>query len=104
MAELFKDGFDTSNPLTLKWDSKTGFGFVTGVFGTGKGVSQGVATKTLPGNYVTLIQSVHFNTGDLTATVIFEWRDAGSAQCDLRMDGTGALFFTRNGTTIGSVA
>src|SRR5689334_183651 len=107
MTMLVVDGFDHQNPMTLKWDSVSGFNYTTGVFGTGKALgntNSGSATKTLPSNYATLFQSDHFNTGNLSAVIIFQWMDAASNQVELRMDATGGLFFTRNGTAIGSTA
>lgn len=113
MTMLFMDGFDylTSGNLILKWDSTTGAGLSTtstGVYGRGKMVSNGAngstLTKTLPSNIVTGFQGFHFFYGTTVAQTICEFRETGAAQCDIRVDATGHLFATRNGTTIGSVS
>lgn len=105
---IFEDGFDyiTVANSTRKWDNATGT-LVTGVYGVGSAV-QGLIqrTETLPTSYVTGFMSFHYYTDVLTSnpSVICAVLDAGTAQCDLRIDATGKLFFTRNGTTIGSVS
>lgn len=111
MAMQFMDGFDylTIANLSLKWDnSPAGWSLVTGVYGAGKAAAIGsgsALTKTLASNFATGMVAFHMQTGaSLSAQVIFAWRDAGTIQVDLRMDGTGAFFFTRNGTAIGSTS
>jgi hypothetical protein len=102
---LFMDGFDylTVADLTMKWDTTSG-SLQTGVYGYGKCLKGFAQTATLGSNVVTGGQSFHFYTGTLTASTVCEFRETGSAQCDLRYDSSGTLFFTRNGTTIGVVA
>lgn len=106
MAMQFMDGFDylTIANLGLKWDVGSG-ALVTGVYGAGKAVQAPSNTKTLPSNFVTGMQGFHWFSGtSLTAAIIAQYLDAATTQVELRMDATGALFFTRNGTTIGSVS
>jgi hypothetical protein len=95
-------GFDEQD--YLDWDNSSG-SFVTGAYGVGfalQGPSNQV--KTLSANYTTAFIAFHYFTQTLGAQTIFGFRDAGTAQTDLRIDGSGGLFFTRNGTTLGSVS
>jgi hypothetical protein len=106
MAMDFMDGFDylTAANLGLKWDNSSGT-LVTGAYGFGKGLQNPNQTKTLGANYATGMVGFHWFSGTtLAASLIHKWLDAGSQQVELRQDATGAPYFTRNGTTIGSVA
>ena len=104
---IFMDGFDylATGSGGLKWDGNYNT-LVTGVYGNGKAInnmSSGI-TKTLGANFVTAFFGFHFNPGSpIAAGTLCAWLDGGTIQVDLRLDATGALFFTRNGTTIGSV-
>src|ERR1700734_3440969 len=105
----FIDGFDylTIANMGLKWDnSPSSYSLVTGAYGKGKAIvpSSGASlTKTLSQNFTSTANSAfHVFVSTLAADVIHVWQDTGSNQCDLRMDATGALFFTRNGTQVGS--
>jgi len=102
---IFLDGFDylTAANFNLKWDSFSGAALQTGIFGVGKATTLGTGTKTLGSNFVTGFNGWHFYTGPGGAQVIHRWRDAGTDQVTLNLDATLALFFTRAGTTIGSV-
>ena len=104
-AMIFLDGFDylIAANFNLKWDSFSGAALQTGVYGIGQATTLGTGTKTLGANFVTGMNGFHFYTGPLAAQTIHQWKDAATIQVDLRTDATGALFFTRNGTTIGSV-
>lgn len=110
MAMKFMDGFDylitTNNGL--KWDSAPIGTLLPGVYGNGKCINLGTGaglTKTLPTNFVTGMMGFHFSIPSIAASrSICAFLDAGVDQVDLRTDTTGALFFTRNGTTIGSVS
>lgn len=46
--------------------------------------------------------AVYYNS--VTASIVMAFTNAGAAQCDLRLDSSGHMFFTRNGTTIGSTS
>lgn len=102
---LFWDGFDylTGGNDTRKWDNDGGSA-TTGVYGVGSARRVGGQKKTLSTNYSELYASFHFYTENLSAATVYLLRDAGTAQCDLRMNSSGALFFTRSGTTLGSPA
>src|ERR1700758_1531199 len=107
MAMIFMDGFDylIAANMPRKWDNGTAgnMGINTGVYGRGKSVSLNLSfIKTLPANYVTGFLGFHFlYPAGTPAMTIAGVRDAATTQVDLRTDATGALFFTRNGTTIG---
>jgi len=60
--------------------------------------------KTLGANYTTGFLAFHYFTDALGAQTICIFRDSGTIQVDLRIDASGGLFFTRNGTTLGSVS
>lgn len=108
MAMQFMDGFDylTAANIGLKWDPSSSVVISTGVFGKGKAISGNfTVVKTLPSNFVTGFQGFHYFTGSFGAGyTICSYIDASTTQVDLRVDATGAPFFTRNGTTIGSVS
>jgi hypothetical protein len=105
----FMDGFDylTAANLGLKWDASVGFALVTpGVYGKGSAVSasNNAMVHTLNTNTASGNSAFHFNTPALnTVITIASWRDGGTTQVDLRMSGGGDLYFTRNGTSIGTV-
>src|ERR1700719_140679 len=103
----FKDGFDylTVANIPLKWDTQVGgASLVTGVYGKGKAVQNINSVKTLASNVVQGFQAFHLFYGPVAAGTFASFRDAGTVQVDMRTDATGALFVTRNGTTIGSVS
>jgi hypothetical protein len=63
--------------------------------------------KVLGSNFVELIVGVAFyipNQSFPSGMQIIEFLDTTNVQCDLRVDSTGHLFFTRNGTTLGSAS
>lgn len=108
MAMLFMDGFDyiAQNNNIIKWDNNTNSTPVTGVYGKGKAMpmSSTALTKTLASNLTTGMDGFHVFLTAIGTLVLFRFFDSGSLQVDLRMDATGHLFFTRNGTTIGSTS
>jgi hypothetical protein len=59
-------------------------------------------TKALSANYSHLIlgKAYYIPSGVISAAVLLQFQDAGTNQCDLRVDGTGHLVFTRNGTVL----
>lgn len=63
-------------------------------------------TPNLGGNYAGLVAGfAWFNNTINNNQILIAFRDAsGNAQCDLRMNGSGQLFFTRNGTVIGGIS
>lgn len=65
-----------------------------------------ITTVNLGGNFGTLYAGVRIWTTQLiNSSVLIAFYDAGAnPQCDLRINGSGQLFFTRNGTTIGSTS
>jgi len=60
-------------------------------------------TPFLGGDFPELIAGyrVYFNALSNNAALIGFFSNSGSSQCDVRMNGAGNLFFTRNGTVIG---
>ena len=111
MAMKFMDGFDyLTNPnLALKWDSTiTNWNSLTpGIYGKGSAILIHDANQlihTLNANYASGCIGMHIQVNYLPgANIAFMlWKDAATTQVDLRIDATGALFFTRNGTAIGS--
>lgn len=104
---LAKDGFDvnTAAQASLKWSPVSSNGnLVTGIYGKGSAIANADRSKTPGPNTVTGFQGFHFFYATVAAVAICGWNDGVSIQTDLRLDATGAFFFTRNGTTIGSVA
>ena len=70
-------------------------------------VSTGFVEKNFPTNYSHLITgfAMYFSSTAWTNnTPFFAFTDAGTAQCDIRTNGSGQVFFTRNGTVIGSTS
>lgn len=63
-------------------------------------------TPNLGGNYAGLIAGFRLYTGSLSNNQGFiAFRDSSAnAQCDVRMNGSGQLFFTRGGTVIGGTS
>lgn len=111
MAMQFMDGFDylIAANVGLKWDAAVGFGLVSpGAYGKGKaiGASNNVMVKTLTSNFASGYMAFHLEFASFSSAnvAIAAFRDAGTTQVDIRYDATGAMYFTRNGTTIGSVA
>jgi len=76
--------------------------------GAGKGLANnGNNLRTNPypvGAVGTIISGYAVYYNSITATTLIGYTLAGASQCDLRVDGSGHLFFTRNGTTIGSTS
>jgi hypothetical protein len=97
------------------WISSTGFvisssapplagdGFAFQIVG---GNPQFLRAPDLGGNFSGLIAGVRMNVSSLVNNaVLLTFRDSsGNNQCDLRMNAAGQLFFTRNGTVIGSTS
>jgi hypothetical protein len=84
-------------------------------------VNNGVSTPRNGSTWTYSIGSAHMTTNAITpqsglitgaamylsaatTATLIAYTLAGNAQCDLRMNSGGQLFFTRNGTTIGSVS
>jgi hypothetical protein len=109
MSMIHLDGFDylTTGNFVMKWDNAaSGMNIVGGIYGKGKALnisSLTVVTKTVPANTTGMV-GFHIFVGSLVAQKIFTFMDAGTTQVDLRIDTSGGLFFTRNGTTIGSTS
>jgi hypothetical protein len=101
MAMIFIDGFDylTAANIALKWSTGS-VGLNTGVYGKGKSIN-GNATINVA-NAPNGMVGFHFYTGTQVAEQIVIFSDAGTNQIDLRTSAIGQLFFTRNGTTIGT--
>lgn len=107
MAMQFIDGFDyiAQNNNAVKWDNNINHAFVTGIYGKGTALTIGsTLTKTLPSNFTTGMAGFHIFSSSYVSETLFRLLDAGTVQVDLRTDGTGKPFFTRNGTTIGSTS
>ena len=105
MAMIFMDGFDyySATQMTRKWTAVSGPVLQTGVYGNGKAMAFNSASVNLPANYATGLIGFHiFVPSAFTAQTLWQFKDAGTIQVDLRIDATGALFFTRNGTVLGS--
>lgn len=111
MALRFADSFDhyATAQIQNKWTSDIGGGCTinagTGRFGTG-GLNGGQATRgvaKLIDSQPTWIVQWAFQVATLGTYSLLTLHDGGTLHTDLRMDATGHLFFTRNGTTIGSV-
>jgi hypothetical protein len=115
MTLLLMDGFDYYTGVQGsrgKWIS-VGLGMTTGRFGVGQsnqmtGVGTGGVPSTLQsknfGNQSTLILGFAFNAASFTsnAAILMQFMDDTTTQVELRVDATGHLFVTRNGTTLGS--
>lgn len=111
MSMQFMDGFDylTAANLNLKWDNSPVWSLVTGVYGKGLALDAtseaNPLVHTLATNFATGMIALHVVVNNLNNTIqIHAWRDTATIQVDIRMDTTGAIFFTRNGTTIGVVS
>jgi hypothetical protein len=97
------------------WTSSTGF-VISASAPAGAGDSyafqivggnpQFLRPPDLGGNFSGLIAGVRMNVSALVNnTQLLVFRDStGANQCDLRMNAAGQLFFTRNGTVIGSTS
>ena len=74
----------------------------------GYGQASQMSTPILgAGAWPTLIAGVALNFGGsigAVSTIIQYWDTAGNEQCDLRINGGGQFYFTRNGTTIGATS
>jgi hypothetical protein len=110
MTMRFMDGFDvnkTSAGLLEKWSTITASpSFPAGVYGKGFGLQNPNLTQKVLGiNITTGMQGFHFfyPTG-AGAVSIVAFQDSGTTQTDLRVNAGGQLFFTRNGTTIGTTS
>lgn len=115
MTLLLMDGFDYysgGQGSRGKW-TQVGSFMTTGRFGVGQAINMtGVGTS---GNSV-IMQSLRFgNQGTLilgfamnaqtfinTGAVLWQFMDDSTTQVELRVDSSGHLFFTRNGTALGS--
>lgn len=110
MTILFMDGFDTastSNILT-KWTGGAINSIQTGRFDYGQCVRMAgnqTLTKSLGGNFATIgiATAIRLNTSILPSPLI-GFRDAGAAQCDIRMRSDGKIDITRNGTVLATSA
>lgn len=77
-----------------------GGGFYTPYAHSGNGAIS--ATPNLGGNFATLIQGYRIFFTAAGAATLLATSDTGTTQTDLRMDASGLLFFTRNGTNLGA--
>lgn len=75
-------------------------------YGYTGGVGVSVRTVNLGGNFSELISGARFYFGSLVNNqdIIRFYDSTASPQCDVRMNGSGQLFFTRNGTVIGGTS
>src|ERR1051325_4833095 len=65
-----------------------------------------LTTPNLGGNFTELIAGGAFNLGGIANnSFLIQFKDQfGNVLCDVRISGSGQLFFTRNGTIIGSTS
>jgi hypothetical protein len=109
MTLLFMDGADfySAAEMTRKWPNSVTSGIVmtTGRFGTGQALRMGnnlsAAISAVFTNSATAICGFAWRVSSLNRH-IFGFQDNGSAQVELRINSTGNLFMTRNGTAISS--
>lgn len=110
---LFYDSFDHYTSAVQKWSSVAGSGVPGMVAGSGRNGTAGfdfstagaLATKTLPGQYATLICGFAFrrNTTPSSTGVLFRFQEgASTVHVDLRVTPLGQLEVTRSGTLLGS--
>jgi len=109
MAIRFIDSFDhyATADAASKYTATAGSFTISSSFGRFlNGVrifSNGVSlTKTLDAQQTWFVGAAFSVTTYLNNSMIFALMDSGTLQTELRMDGSGHLFFTRNGTAIGS--
>jgi hypothetical protein len=102
------DGFDWTTANTdgsKKWDGvyNSAPGAIgSGAYGLGRSVQLFTTTKTFTTTFVGGFQGFHVFIPSFSAAIICQWMDAGTTQVELRLDASGHLLFTRNGTTIGT--
>src|ERR1700685_2435173 len=108
----FIDGFDylTAANLSLKWDTSPGWTLTTGVYGKGEQLDSANGSPlphTLSTNYASGMIAIHITVSSFgsNSNLLHSWIDGttNTSQVELRLDPTGAFYFTRNGTTIGIV-
>jgi hypothetical protein len=113
MALIFMDGFDhyATADMAKKWSAVVGNTIATTQGRRGGGALNGGASasnylsKTLPGNFSTLIVGFAFNPSGSypsSSSKVLEFLDAGTNQCSLLVNLDGTLLVNRLGTTIGS--
>ncbi len=76
-------------------------------YGINVNAGSGLASKNLGANYTSFILGIAFYIQSNLFTnglLVVAFVDNATVQVDLRTDAAGHLFFTRNGTTIGSVS
>lgn len=103
----FWDSFavNPANKADRRWDSVFNV-LVTGPYGNGKGALPNTQnTKTLGANYTEFYTYFHYFTGTAPITgTIHSWLDGSTVQMDLRVDVTGSISLTRNGTLVGTAS
>lgn len=108
MALLFIDGWDHYNTsqLSRKWSTLSGSPTIhasNGRFGSGclefTNTNQGLA-RTMSGNITSWVVGFAFKIAALTNYRMVGLRDAGTLQCELRLNSDGTLSVTRNGTNV----
>lgn len=108
MALLFIDSFDhySTSELANKWTT-TGSSTInavnmrTGIGCLGATSGNTGPSKTLPGNYKTLFVGAAFKISGASSGIgIIALSDSGTVQTDLRLNLSGNLYVTRNGTTL----
>ncbi|SFM12805.1 hypothetical protein [Nitrosomonas communis] len=114
MSLIFFDGFETyaTADILKEWNSTTGLFSISATGGRRGGgallapnsSSFGWASKTLPGNYSTLIVGFSFNPSTMPSlsNSILRLMDGGTQQLELGVNPAGNVFVSRNGTVLGT--
>lgn len=112
MALLFVDSFDHYSTVLDKWTAQLNNGGSINSSGGRNGTGsmrfsnyQNGYSKSLPGNYGTLVLGVAFRTsalGNLNLQPLISFLDNGTMQTEVRLESTGRLRVSRNGTQLGS--
>lgn len=111
MALRFADGFDhyAVGDILAKWTVvPTGpASMITGRFGSGQAARfaawNRTVTKVIDAQATWIVGFAFRSAALVTSGVLVRFLDGAVVHVDLRLDASGHLFFTRNGTTIGSV-
>lgn len=108
---LFMDGFDhmVTADLTKKWNSVGATATVSATAGRGGGgalqlntnSSTSSVTKTIPAG-AAFVLGFRFSTPAFVSMQLASFLDAGTNQCELRLNADGTLSVSRNGTALTS--
>jgi hypothetical protein len=114
MSLEFADGFDHYNQnssfIGRKWDTVSGAvqAFGSGRYGSGlawNSWNNAVAIrKTLTSVATRIVGFAAYFGGSVASGTICAFQDSGSTQTDLRVNSSGNLYITRNGTTLATSA